>query len=599
MTDLPGFQTSRDDSDTTSFLGIGNEGGALRIEKAARFALLAAAVANRTIVVTGGGGDRVWTDGERIFVSDSEDEDVVRDGVIVQAALLAGGSLNLPTIARLMGRRRLRLRYLTLEAQRTAIQLDFVVPRRILERVAAVYNGPVSRSREESLDRALGKDEIPEAPVWLGTIKAGKLIMASPSIGGSHPVMEDLSRNAGVRELDDEEDSEEMSRFIKLLSGPISSPWGDFLLNLLGMGRSPQAGAGASGYLPVGSRRAGKVGVNAKRVADGMFKHVPIEAPPAGRLYPEWDCHQGVYRRDWCAVAEYNPRPSEKHYVQRETGIRLRRELARLGLAYRLHRRQPEGDSLDLTSLIDLMIDRSMGMSGDDRIYEMRLRTAHDLGVLILLDATGSTGESTEGRRVFDEQRELAALLTSVLGEFGNRVATYGFQSWGRQSVNFLRVKGFDDQYNYAAKRRIAALEPQGFTRLGAAIRHGVYRLSTEAGTSNMLLVVIGDGLPYDDGYEGRYAQEDSRRALQEAVTKGVGCACISVRSSTKPDVIERVWGHMSHRLLEDPSELAAHVRLLFRDAMCDAAARRRPIERYSHGKRPKTKRRQSMEGVN
>ncbi len=178
-------------------------------------------------------------------------------------------------------------------------------------------------------------------------------------------------------------------------------------------------------------------------------------------------------------------------------------------------------------------------------MYELKRRTAHDLGVLILLDSTGSTGESEEGRRVFDEQRALAARLTAGFDELGDRVACHGFQSWGRHAVNYLRVKGFDDRYDHAAQRRLAALEPGGFTRLGAAIRHGTHLLATKAGTSNTLLVVVGDGLPYDDGYEQRYAQEDCRRALREAVIAGVGCACVSVRSATEPEVIERVWGNV------------------------------------------------------
>ena len=276
-------------------------------------------------------------------------------------------------------------------------------------------------------------------------------------------------------------------------------------------------------------------------------------------------------------MTEYDPRPSEEE-AELDPGEdrKLRRELARLGLAHERHRRQDEGDVLDITALIELVVDRGAGGVGDPRVYEVKRRTAHDLGVLVLLDATGSTGESEEGHMVFDEQRALAARLTSCFSELGDRVAAYGFQSWGRHAVNFLRVKGFEDRYDHAAQRRLASLEPGGFTRLGAAIRHGTYLLSEKAGTSNTLLVVVGDGLPYDEGYEHRYAQEDCRRALQEAVVEGVGCACVSVRSGTEPEMIERVWGNVPHRALDDPSELARHVTPLFRMALREAAASRR-----------------------
>jgi nitric oxide reductase activation protein len=93
-----------------------------------------------------------------------------------------------------------------------------------------------------------------------------------------------------------------------------------------------------------------------------------------------------------------------------------------------------------------------------------------------------------------------------------------------------------------------------------------------------MLLVVVGDGLPYDDGYEHRYAQEDSRQALREAVAQGVGCVCLSVRSSTEDEVLERVWGAVPHRRLEDAAELSHHVHPLFRDALRTAGASRRSV---------------------
>jgi len=106
--------------------------------------------------------------------------------------------------------------------------------------------------------------------------------------------------------------------------------------------------------------------------------------------------------------------------------------------------------------------------------------------------------------------------------------------------------------------------------------------LSERSGTSNNLLVVVGDGLPYDDGYEHRYAQEDCRRALEEAVIAGVGCACVSVRTGTDPDVLQRVWGHVPYEALEHPSQLASKITVLFRRALKEAAASRRRVARRS-----------------
>jgi Mg-chelatase subunit ChlD len=507
---------------------------------------------------------------------------MLQASVVVQASLLAVGSLEPWVMARLTGRRALRLRYLSLEAARATHTLRAALPAWIAELVTGVYDGPTPSSPRQSLAWAgEPRRAVPEAPAWLGTIKPIKVLRANPGAPGGAPTDEDRAGGSVenlLRELDDEEESER-SRILELFSAPIRNPLASMIQKFFGMGRAPGAEGGGGEELPVGGASIWPVGPNAKTAQAPAGFAVELAGAPIGHRYPEWDFRRRSYRHDWCAVAEFDPPSPERNAPPvSSTDSRLRRELARLGLTHERYRRQGEGDVLDLTALIELVVDRAAGHPGDPRVYETKRRTAHDLGVLVLLDATGSTGESAEGARVFDEQRVLAARLTAALEELGDRVATYGFYSRGREAVRFLRVKDFDDRYDHAAQTRLAALTPGGYTRLGAAIRHGTHVLNTRAGTSMMLLVVVGDGLPYEDGYEHRYAQEDSRRALGEAVARGIGCACVSVRASTEQDVLERVWGDVPHRRLEDASALARHVQPLFRDAMRAAAASRRSV---------------------
>ena len=556
----------------------------------ARFGLIAGAVAGRSVLVVGSDHERGYCDGERIYAAAGDGAEVARDTLLVQAALLAAGSLDPRVVVRLAGRRRLRHRYLVLEAARAGAELGDLLPRGLTRRIEETYAGPLTSSPLESLARAGSEgDDVPEAPAWMGTIRPGRILRANPSLTAGAPTDKDVagtSKQLEMPELDEDEDFER-SKILELFQAPaMQNPLATMLQKLLGMGRTPSAEEGSGGdELPVGSQEAGPVGENAKRTdnAPPGLENV-LAGPPVGRLYPEWNANTGRYREEWCAVTEYDPRPSEEeHRLEAVDDRRLRRELARLGLAQERHRRQDDGDVLDVSALIDFVADRRTGGAGDPRVYERKLRTAHDLGVLVLLDTTGSTGESDEGRRVFDEQRELAARLTAAFEELGDRTAAYGFQSWGRQRVQFLRVKGFDDRYDQAAQHRLAALEPGGFTRLGAAIRHATHLLADKAGTASTLLVVVGDGLPYDDGYEHRYAQEDCRHALEEAVVAGVACACVSVRSATEPEIMEKVWGNVPHRSLERPSELAAHVTPLFRSALKEAAASRRIIGTETH----------------
>ena len=124
--------------------------------------------------------------------------------------------------------------------------------------------------------------------------------------------------------------------------------------------------------------------------------------------------------------------------------------------------------------------------------------------MLVLLDISGSTGEqSGSGGIVHDHQLSAAADLTVALHEVGDRVALYGFRSQGRSAVHIYRLKRFDDGLSTLTDGRLGGLRPGGFTRLGAAIRHGTSTLEREGGTARRLRVVLSDGFAYDHGYEG------------------------------------------------------------------------------------------------
>jgi nitric oxide reductase NorD protein len=577
---------SRSDKVSAPPGGDKTDGIALHLDTDARFSLLAHAVAGRKVVVVRGHEERPWSDGERVYVGDVDDESVVRDGLVIQAALLSAGSLHPRVLARLAGNRGRRLRYLTLESMRAVELMRAVVPRRVGERVNDLYGGRVATTREESLARACDASEpVPEAPAWLGTIKPGRVIMSSaigrigPTTGDDHVAAD----QPDLRELDDEEDAEE-TRLSKLFDAPVSpGPVARYLQKLLGMGRMPGVDSVGGGEQPTSGRRAGRASQASRVVARAEGLSMNLDVYPSGRVYPEWDVHKGIYRRDWCAVAEFDPPPTERIPNRSATDNRLLQSLAQLNPALERHRRQADGDSLDLTALVDAVVARRVGADIDDGIYEMNRRTGRRLGVFILLDITGSTGGVEDTGRLFDDQRTVAASLTAAFEVLGDRVATYGFQSWGRGNVNFLRVKGFEDRFDVAAQQRLASLDPGGFTRLGAAIRHASFVLRHAAGTPNKLLIVLGDGFPYDDGYEHAYAEQDSRRALTEAIEEGVGCLHVDLHSGNDA-AIARVWGSLPHVRLDDPREVSLKMTPLLNEALKAASSSRRRVERAPTG---------------
>ncbi len=474
---------------------------------------------------------------------------------------------------------------MTLEAARAINMIGHCVPPTVRTAVDDHWNGRLSVSAHESLKRALDGERIPPAPEHFGVMRPSKLLRGGGAASATSPTGKgslSQTNDESLPELDDDEDSDE-SKILKLLSSPLNweNPLLKMLRNQMGMSRRPSPDDnGGSADMPVGSQAvADKVGANARAIAAPPGLEFLNAAEPTGDFcYPEWDWHRRCYREAWCRVGEFDPPPRPDQAVDHpRIDPLLRRQLARLGLAYRRHDRQEEGDSLDPEAITNLATELATGEIEDPRVYQARLRSAHDLGVIVLIDASGSTGERhASGDPIWERQRMLAANLVMALEEVGDRVACYGFTSRGRNQIRFLRVKDFEGRLDQGALKRLAAIEPAGFTRMGAAIRHSTHLAATKAGTSNRLLVVISDGFPYDDDYQGSYAEHDTRRALSEAVDQAVGCVCLSVGTSTDEAALERLWGHVSHVGLLSPNDMGRHLLPLFGSALKAASGRRR-----------------------
>ncbi|WP_067671479.1 nitric oxide reductase activation protein NorD [Nocardia miyunensis] len=542
----------------------------------ARFGFLASAIAARPLAVLAGEAATTYTDGRTIFVDPAADAVDVRDAVALHAALLAGGSLRKSTVARLARHRKaVAARYLSLEAVRIGVQFGRLLPPATVERIASLRTRKVSADSAESLRRALSGESIPEPPAWTGVVKVLRLLRSDAAELGGEPTDDDLAGRTPIHEQpelseDDAEDSEE-SKILKLFSAPgVNNPFGDMLQRLLGMGRKAAGKNEGGGELSVAGERIAPVGARGKRTTiDRLLSAVFDATPAAGIRYPEWNSTKGEYRHDWCLVAEYQPgEPDTPTAAALGSNESLRRPLARVGIESERHRRQPDGDSLDLSALVDYETSRRLGDDPEPRIYENTRSTRRDMSVVVLLDASGSTAEGEGEDTVFEQERQLACDLTASLESLGDRVATYGFYSRGKDSVRFLRVKTFPQRFDAPARRRLAAVQPSGFTRLGAAIRHSTAVLLQQAQAKNMVLIVIGDGLPYDDGYEGRYARDDTHQAIGEAMRSGVGVVGLGIRSSTDPAVLEHIWSDAPFRVFDTAGDVRRHLRALLLDAL-------------------------------
>ena len=263
-----------------------------------------------------------------------------------------------------------------------------------------------------------------------------------------------------------------------------------------------------------------------------MLGNMEFASPDAEELeesvktffYKEWDDDLSDYKLDWSLVRQRYAKDDANTFAEdirtRLHGLitLIRRQFTRLKPErFKKYRAQPTGDELDIDALVQAFVDMRSQSFLSENVYIRRDKRLRDVAVLFLVDMSGSTEEMVEGRRVIDIQKEAMALMAEALDSLGDAFAIYGFSSEGRFRVDFFSVKDFGEEYGERAQYRLGNLEPKEFTRLGAVIRHSIYRLAGVAAAVK-LMVILTDGRPYDLEYGSLdYALADTRKALQEA----------------------------------------------------------------------------------
>src|SRR3546814_16530949 len=71
------------------------------------------------------------------------------------------------------------------------------------------------------------------------------------------------------------------------------------------------------------------------------------------------------------------------------------------------------------------------------------------------------------------------------------------------------------------------------------------------------LVVLITDGLSYDDGYEGTHGEADTRRSIAELRAHHIACLCISVGSGADDMRLRRVFGEASFLRTDDSEHVS------------------------------------------
>jgi len=282
----------------------------------------------------------------------------------------------------------------------------------------------------------------------------------------------------------------------------------------------------------------------------------------SGITYPEWDHRLAAYRLPGAIVW---PAPAKSGTGEWEAGIlaahaTLVRQVRRRFEGLRPRRvqlgRQPDGADVDLGAYVTAFADWRAGEPGDDRLYTASRPARRDLAIAVLADVSASTDAWVAGsRRIVDVEKEALVILLEALDALGDRHAVFAFSGEGPRAVHVRTVKAFHEAPGAAARRRIAALEPDGYTRVGAAVRHASALLARER-TRFRLLLLLSDGKPNDvDEYAGRYGIEDTRQAVAEARLQGLLPFCLTVDREA-PAYLPRIFGPRGFAVLSRPELL-------------------------------------------
>ena len=285
-----------------------------------------------------------------------------------------------------------------------------------------------------------------------------------------------------------------------------------------------------------------------------------VDAKGFHLTYDEWDSSKRIYKQNFCKVYPKLQQKTDPNYYRNtitknaSTLLGLRKMLTNVNNKMQQQKRQTQGDEFDIDAITDLYVDVYSQRTPSEKIYISNRKKEKDLSILILLDISLSSDGYAAGNRVIDVEKEVSILFGEILNEFNIDFSIDSFYSKTRNFSTYLTVKDFDENWNIA-KHKIGAVEPNGYTRIGAALRHAGARLD-KRNTKNKWVIVISDGKPNDyDKYEGKYGINDVKQALRELNARNINSYALAIEAEAKY-YLPQMFGQNHYQILTTPVEL-------------------------------------------
>lgn len=277
-------------------------------------------------------------------------------------------------------------------------------------------------------------------------------------------------------------------------------------------------------------------------------------------VYDEWDFSKNAYKVNFCKVYPTTLLKTDSSYYQKTiaknatTLTGLRKMLTNVNNKMQQQKRQTQGDEFDMDAITDLFVDVKSKRTPSEKIYISNRKKEKDLSILILLDVSLSSDGYADGNRIIDVEKEVSILFGEILNEFNVDFSINSFYSKTRNYSTYQTLKDFDSDWN-RAKHVIGAVEPDGYTRIGAALRHSGALLNKRQ-TKNKWVVLISDGKPNDfDKYEGKYGINDVKQALRQLKENNINAYALAIEAQAKY-YLPQMFGQNQYQILTSPIEL-------------------------------------------
>lgn len=271
--------------------------------------------------------------------------------------------------------------------------------------------------------------------------------------------------------------------------------------------------------------------------------------------YPEWIERRKRYQEKWCAVFERNNLPKVTPIpFDRQVSADLRARLETCFSSFQWVARQKDGTEFDLPMVIDRFVQSHVTGPVIDNIYQYKIKWNHDFALQILVDTSLSADSYVLGKRVIELEQEALNIFSDAFKDIFDAISIAGFSSETRHQIHYDLIKDFYEPWDEVCGK-IAALKPDGYTRIGPVLRHARYRLG-QVRARKKLLLVLSDAKPTDyDFYEGVHGLADVQRATGELYASGIQTKVLTL-TEKKYSHHNRIFGAQNCLAFKDVREL-------------------------------------------